>query len=148
VIVPDVNLLIYAYNDASPFHQAAAAWWEACLSGSEPVGLTYPVLFAFVRITTGIQAYPNPLTLQQSKECVEEWMTCAATHILTATHNHFDQVFELLESAGSAGGNLVVDAQIAAIAISHKATVHTADRDFMRFRGLNCFFPLDEPVRN
>jgi toxin-antitoxin system PIN domain toxin len=147
VIVPDVNLLIYAYNDASPFHHTAASWWEACLSGSETVGLTYPVLFAFVRITTGTQAYPKPLTLQQSKLCVEEWMASSATHILPTMHGHFDQVFELLESVGSSGGNLVVDAQIAAIAMSHKATVHTADRDFMRFRGLDCYFPLDEPSR-
>lgn len=147
MIIPDVNLLIYAYNAASPFHQSAASWWKECLSGREPVGLTYPVLFAFVRITTGTQAYPNPLTLQQSKECVQEWMKYAVSHILTPTHNHFDQVFQLLESAGSAGGNLVVDAQIAAIAMAHKATIHTADRDFMRFRGLDCYFPLDETVR-
>jgi uncharacterized protein len=143
VIVPDANLLIYAYNVASPFHQAASTWWETRLSGIEPVGLTYPTVFGFVRVTTGTQAYANPLTLQESKECIAEWMTRAVIRILPPPNNYVDEVFRLLESAGSPGGNLVSDAQIATLAIAHNATLHTADRDFMRFKGLKCHFPLD-----
>jgi hypothetical protein len=54
---------------------------------------------------------------------------------------------KLLSEAKSAGGNLVTDAQVAAIAIAHGGTVHTADRDFMRFRRLSKYYPLDESVR-
>jgi len=39
MIIPDINLLLYAYDAASPFHAKAVAWWQACLSGEEPVGL-------------------------------------------------------------------------------------------------------------
>lgn len=49
----------------------------------------------------------------------------------------------LLRVTGTGGPNLVTAAQVAAIAMFHKATVHTADRDFLRFRGLQCVFPLD-----
>ena len=28
MIVPDLDLLIFAYNDGSEFHRKAAAWWE------------------------------------------------------------------------------------------------------------------------
>jgi predicted nucleic acid-binding protein len=38
---------------------------------------------------------------------------------------------------------LVTDAQIAAIAMARRAVVHTADRDFQRFPGLTCRYPLD-----
>ena len=57
MIVPDVNLLLYAYDANSRFHAAAAAWWRACLSGSEPVGLPPVVLFAFLRIGTSARVF-------------------------------------------------------------------------------------------
>lgn len=50
---------------------------------------------------------------------------------------------ELLGAAGGAAGNLVTDAQIAALASSYRAVVHTADRDFLRFPDVRCHFPLD-----
>jgi putative addiction module component (TIGR02574 family) len=62
MIVPDANLLLYAYDAASPFHEKARRWWENCLSRTEPVGLCPVVLFAFVRIGTHPRAY-EPLQL-------------------------------------------------------------------------------------
>lgn len=56
MIVPDVNLLLYAYDASSPFHPKASAWLSASLSGAEVVGLYPPVRFAFVRIGTSPQA--------------------------------------------------------------------------------------------
>jgi predicted nucleic acid-binding protein len=47
----------------------------------------------------------------------------------------------LLETLGTAG-NLVTDAQIAALAIEHDAILHTADSDFLRFSGLCWSNPL------
>ena len=46
-----------------------------------------------------------------------------------------------LEAAG-AGGNLTTDAQIAAIASRHRATVHTADTDFSRFPDVRWINPI------
>lgn len=143
MIVPDANLLLYAYNIASPFHVPAKAWWEACLSGSEPVGLAYPVLFSFIRVSTSTPAFPNPFTVGEAHLCVHAWLGRSCARLVHPATNHLDEVCEILTSAGSAGGNLVTDAQIAAIALAHKATVHTADHDFMRFKGLKCHFPLD-----
>ena len=62
MIIPDINLLLYAYDASSPFHTKAAAWWQGCLSGTEPVGLLPVVLFGFVRIGTNVRAFLNPLT--------------------------------------------------------------------------------------
>jgi hypothetical protein len=69
VIVPDANLLLYAYDRESPFHERAKSWWENCLSGQEAVGLTYPTLFAFLRISTNARIYTNPMTLGTSRPC-------------------------------------------------------------------------------
>ncbi len=145
MIVPDANLLLYAYDTKSPHHTIACKWWESCLSGSVPIGLTYPVLFAFVRVSTLVHVFEQPLSLEKATTQVNLWIDCQVTRILQPATNHCHQVFNLLSEAASPGGNLVTGAQIAAIAIAHNATVHTADQDFMRFKGLNCYYPLAIP---
>jgi uncharacterized protein len=147
VIIPDSNLLLYAYNENSPYHEGAKSWWESCLRGSIPVGLTIPAVLAFLRISTSTSALPEPFTLDEAEQTIQDWLDVSVTRVLTPLQAHIEDVIKLLKIAGSAGGNLTTDAQIAAIAMAHKATVHTADRDFMRFRGLDCYFPLDEPSR-
>ncbi len=59
MIVPDINLLLYAYDSDSPFHSKAAAWWQRCLSGTESVGLAQVVIFGFVRIGTSGRVFRN-----------------------------------------------------------------------------------------
>ncbi len=142
MIVPDANLLLYAYDSRSPFHERARAWWEATLSGSRAVGLTHPVLFAFVRIGTSARAYENPWSVADAAALVRSWTVRRAVRVLLPDVDHTDRVLALLDAAHSAGGNLVTGAQIAALAMQHDAEVHTADRDFMRFPGLRCRFPL------
>lgn len=144
MIVPDVNLLLYAYDDTSPFHGAARRWWEQCMSGSEPVGLTHAVLFAFVRISTNPRAYVRPMSLAQASAHVASWLNRQVTRVLQPDATHVQQVLDLLREASSAGGNLVTDAQVAALAMAHRGTVHTADHDFERFTGLDFRFPLDD----
>jgi toxin-antitoxin system PIN domain toxin len=144
VIVPDANLLLYAYDSDSPFHDAAQSWWQGCLSGQEPVGLTHPTLFAFLRISTNVRIYANPMTLAESGGHVRSWLARRVSQVLQPPADHANQVIALLESAGGTAGNLVTDAQIAALALSHRAVVHTADRDFLRFADVPCHFPLDE----
>jgi toxin-antitoxin system PIN domain toxin len=144
VIVPDANLLLYAYDAGSPFHEAARSWWQACLSGREAVGLTHPTLFAFLRVSTSARIYEKPMTLAESAEHMRSWLGRRVSQVLQAPADHAQQVIALLESAGGAAGNLVTDAQIAALALGHRAVVHTADRDFLRFRGVRCYFPLGE----
>lgn len=143
MIVPDANLLLYAYDKSSVFHERAQAWLSDCLSGREPVGFTHPTIFAFLRIATNARAFASPLTLPEAAEHVESWLSRRVVQVLQPASSYVSDVVDLLKAAGGAGGNLVTDAQIAALATAHKAVVHTADRDFMRFAGIRCHFPLD-----
>jgi toxin-antitoxin system PIN domain toxin len=147
MIIPDVNLLIYAYDSSSPFHVKAASWWQACLTGEEPVLLPEVVVFGFVRVSTNPRAFLHPLTTAEAVAHVRSWLLQETVTIPEATPGHFERVLALLEALGTAG-NLVTDAQIAAVAIEHEAVVHTADADFIRFKGLRWSNPLaDEPAR-
>ena len=52
MIVPDSNLLVYAYNDGAPQHNDARQWWEELISGNEVIGLPWVVTTGFVRLMT------------------------------------------------------------------------------------------------
>ena len=141
MIIPDVNLLLYAYDEASPFHARAKSWWSESLSGPEPVGLVAAVLFAFIRIGTNPKIFEMPFSVAEATRHVQEWLEAPPTEFLAVAHADVDQVLAWLTEAG-AGGNLTTDAQIAAVAKRRRAHVHTADTDFSRFQGVRCKNPL------
>lgn len=141
MIVPDINLLLYAYDSDSPFHAKAVAWWQKCLSAPEPVGLPPVVLFGFVRIATHARVFRQPMTPVEASGHVRSWLAQSCAQVLESHPGHIESVLDLLEAIGTAG-NLVTDAQIASHAIEHDAVLHTADSDFLRFPGLRWFNPL------
>lgn len=141
MILPDANLLLYAYDADSPFHPQAAQWWSSLLSGSEPVGLCPVVVFAFLRLSTHGRVFDEPLTVKEARGHIRSWLERPNVRLLVAGPDHVNSVGDLLEVAGT-GGNLVTDAQIAALALEFKATVHTADTDFSRFNGVSWENPL------
>jgi toxin-antitoxin system PIN domain toxin len=141
VILPDANLLLYAYNTSSPFHTKSAAWWSKCLSGSEPVVLCPVVLFGFVRIATSARAFPRPLTIQEASTHVHDWLEQPVAQLLEMEFQDVEQALALLAEAGT-GGNLTTDAQIAAMSLRLGAIVHTVDTDYVRFPRVRWFNPL------
>lgn len=141
MIIPDINLLLYAYDSSSPFHTKAAAWWQSCLSGAEPVGLLHLVVFGFVRIATNTRVFLQPMTPAEAAGHVRSWLEQPPVQVLDPGPSHIAEVLNLLEGLGTAA-NLVSDAQMAAFAMDHDAVVHTVDTDFMRFQGLRWFNPI------
>lgn len=141
MIIPDINLLLYTYDAHSPSHAKAAAWWQTCLSGSEPVGLLPVVVFGFVRIGTNARAFQHPMTPSEAAGHVRSWLKQPPVELLEPGSSHVEDVLKLLEGLGTAG-NLVTDAQIAAAALHHDAVLHTTDTDFIRFANLRWLNPI------
>lgn len=103
MILPDLNLLLYAYNTASPSHANAAAWWSKSLSGSETVALSSIVLFGFVRISTGTRAFPRPLTIQKASKHVRDWLNQPIVQLVETELEDGHQALPLLNDAGTGG---------------------------------------------
>lgn len=141
MIIPDINLLLYSYDTSSPSHLRAVAWWQQCLAGEEAVGFAPVVLFGFVRICTHARVFEHPMSSAEAVKHVRSWLEVPGTQILEPRREHVEQALNLLETLGTAG-NLVTDAQIAALAIEYDAVLHTADSDFLRFSALRWFNPL------
>lgn len=142
MIVPDVNLLVYAHDSTSPSHKKARQWWEGLLSGPEPVGIPLVVGLAFVRLVTHPTLNENPMSIADARDRVDSWMATPVAQWLAGSGRSMGLAMDLLETAGR-GGNLATDAFIAALSLEHGATVHTNDRDFARFRGVKWTNPLD-----
>lgn len=139
--LPDVNLLIYAADEESRHHEPALAWLEGALSGTETVALAWHALVGFLRITTRSRGAQKPWSIQSALEVVEGWLAQPVATVVHPTDRHAAVLRDLLVPLG-AGGNLTSDAHLAALAIEHGATLHSADVDFSRFPGLRWVNPL------
>jgi uncharacterized protein len=141
VIVPDVNVLLYAHIDTFAQHEAARTWWEGVIRGGTPVGLCPPVVFGFVRIATNPRVFAPPLSVEAAVATVRDWLARPRVRWLVAGPDHAGQVLDRLLAVGAAA-NLTTDAQIATFAAEHHATVATCDTDFGRFEGVKSVNPL------
>jgi toxin-antitoxin system PIN domain toxin len=141
VKLPDVNLLVYAYDLNSPRNGPALKWLEETLSGTETVALAWLVLLGFVRITTNPAIFDHPLTPEEALDLVDSWLELSVVTLVDPTHRHAAVLRELLTQLGTAG-NLTSDAHLAALAIEHGATLCSCDNDFSRFPGLRWVDPL------
>jgi toxin-antitoxin system PIN domain toxin len=141
MIIPDVNLLIYAHDEASPSHGKARQWWETALSGAKPIGIPWVVVLAVTRLLTHPSICENPLSPAQARVIVEHWVSFEHVRIIHLSEIALSRFFDLLEEAGT-GGNLSTDALIAVHAFEHSAIIASNDRDFDRFAGIKRINPL------
>ena len=141
MIVPDLNLLVYAHNYSTPFHDPARIWWEGLVNGSERVGVPWIVLAGFVRLMTHPRMLANPVTPVEAVDYVREWFRFPHVMPINPGVGHLDHFQRNLKAAG-VGGNLVTDAHIAALAMEYQAEAHSNDTDFSRFPGLRWRNPL------
>ena len=141
MILVDANLLLYAEDKLSEHHEAARTWWDAQLSGSDPVGLCWPVLNAFIRIGTNARLHQRPLTLKEAIERVQSWLDQPCVRLLQPSEKHWP-IFQQMLRSGNAVANLVSDAHLAALAVEHNCWLHSTDTDFARFRGLKWKNPV------
>ena len=140
MILPDINLIVYAYNEDSPSHAGAKLWWEQCLSATEPVGLAWVVVLGFVRLMSNRRVLARPMSAEEAAEHCRSWLLQPNVRIILPGPTHLDIFTGLL--AAPMGPNLVTDAHLAALAIEHQAELHSNDTDFARFSGLTWRNPV------
>ena len=141
MIIPDINILIHAYNSDSIQHQSAKKWWERTLALPRPVGLPWVTMLGFIRVMTHRGILRTPMFPRDAGHRVRSWLAVPVVQILTPGELHGEILFALLEQLGAAG-NLTTDAHLAALAIEYQAELASTDTDFARFPGLRWFNPV------
>jgi toxin-antitoxin system PIN domain toxin len=134
MIFPDVNVLLYAYDETSQFYSKASAWLESTLADQQ-VFFSWHTITAFLRISTSSRIWSSPIDLRDAVSIVTSWLERDNVHLISLEKRNWP-LFSAMLLDGQASGNLVMDAHIAAMAKSCGATVASTDRDFTRFPGI------------
>lgn len=141
MIIPDANLIIYAFNTKAKYHLQARDWWEERLSSSEAIGLPWMVSLAFIRVMTNRKIFDEPMSVEEAIQWVRSWLALPQVQILHPGRLHAEILFGHLTDLGTGGDN-TPDAHLAAIAQEHQALLYSADAGFARFSGLRWKNPL------
>lgn len=141
MIVPDVNVLIYAHREEMAQHAAIRPWLDAVIDADAPYGLGELVLSAFLRIVTSPRVFREPTPVVLAVETAERWRSRRNCVHVRPGPRHWP-IFVRLCAESQAKGNRVPDAYLAAMAIESGSEWITTDRDFARYPGLRWRHPL------
>ncbi len=140
MILPDVNVLIYAFRKDVPQHAICRAWLDRVILDDAPFGLSPLALAAVVRITTNSRSYPAPSSLDDAIGYCDDLLGQPHCQIVEPGERHWG-VFKRLCVETDTRGPRVTDAWYAALAIEWGCEWITFDRDYARFPGLKWSLP-------
>jgi len=143
----DANLLLYSADTTSRFYVPAREWLLDQLNGTRRVGLPWQSLTAFLRVSTNPRISPSPLSSQVAWDMVQIWLAAPAAWVPVPGPSHAELLGELIVRYEIAG-NLVPDAQLAALALEHGLAVCSTDTDFARFAEVRWTNPLAKRIRH
>ncbi|MGH9129831.1 MAG: TA system VapC family ribonuclease toxin [Acidimicrobiales bacterium] len=147
MILPDVNVLVYAFRREAPNHDRYASWLSSVIAGSE-LALVETVLLGMVRVVTSPRIMADPAPTPVALRFIDALLTAPRARQLAPTGATWDRLRSIAASDGQVRGPLVPDAWLAALALSHGCRLATADRGFARFKGLAWFTPVEPSGHN
>lgn len=136
MIVVDVNVLVAAAHRDAAEHVPTAAWLMEALAGPEPVGLADVALTGAVRVLTSRRIFSDPVPPAAAADFVAAVRAAPAARPVAPTEASWERFAVLLRDDPALHGNLVPDAWLAAVTLSHGGRLATYDRGFARFPGL------------
>jgi toxin-antitoxin system PIN domain toxin len=140
----DANLLLYASDVSSPFHERALAFVERGAAGPELLYLPWPVGMAYLRIATHPAIFESPLTPEEAAANLEALLGRPHVRPLGEVDG-FWRTYRRTTRGLVVRGNLVPDAHLAALLLQHEVTtLWTHDRDFRKFEGIRVRDPFAE----
>ena len=141
MILPDANVLIYAFRRDAQRHGEYRDWLASTLANEPAFGISDVVLSTVVRVTTHPRIFVKPSALKQALDFCEFLLGQPNAVRVTPGNRHWGIFADLCRKV-EAKGNLIPDAYLAALAIEAGAEWVTTDRDFARFPGLRWRHPL------
>lgn len=135
MILPDVNVLIYAFRTDSKDHHQYKEWLESVINGPNAYGIAPQVLGTLVRVTTHRRIYASPSSRSDAFAFCRALLEQPNATVVQPAGRHWE-IFESQCTKANAAGNLAQDAWFAALAIESGCEWITTDRDYARFPDL------------
>jgi hypothetical protein len=141
MILPDVNVLVYAHREDAVDHTRYRQWLEEIIQSGQPYGISDHVLSGFLRVVTHPRVFTSPSPISSALDFVRQVREQPDCRVIVPGSRHW-QIFTGLCQSLSAAGNLVPDVWFAALAIESGCEWITTDRDYESFPGLRWRHPL------
>jgi toxin-antitoxin system PIN domain toxin len=141
MILPDVNVLIYAFRPDAERHAEYKQWLDSLINGEAAYGMSPQVLGALVRVVTNPRVFSRPDPLEDALDFYMALLEQPHCQHIQPGPRHWT-IFCNLCRRSQARGNLVQDAWFAALAIESGCEWITTDRDYARFEGLRWRTPF------
>lgn len=140
----DTNVLLYAADESSPRHEAAAGLLAELAGGTPLVYLFWPTLLGFVRVATHPNVFRDPLTHQEAADAVERLLARPNVQVVGEGERFWASYRRAVEAVDPRG-NLVPDAHLVGLMNEHGVTtIWTHDRDFRKFDGITVRDPFGQ----
>ena len=138
----DANLLLYASDETSAVHEQALEFVEGLARADDLFYLFWPTVMGYLRIATHPSIFELPLAPADAMENIDRLL--ALPNVQTAGEpDRFWPGYKTVAADAEARGNLVPDAHLVALMISHGVrTIWTRDRDYRRFPGIDARDPF------
>ena len=144
MFVVDTNILVYAADEDSPFHDRCRGIVDDWRSQTSAWYLTWEIVYEFLRVITHPRVFRSPWIVNDAWNFVEAILASPSLGILVAEERHTDVAAEVIKGMPSLSGNLLYDAQTAILMREHGIKrIYTRDTDFFRFSFLE---PIDPTV--
>jgi toxin-antitoxin system PIN domain toxin len=138
----DPNVLLYASDEASPFHERARTLLQELAAGPGIVHLFWPTVMAYLRLSTHPSVFGRPLPPKEALANIERLLHLPYVQS-PGEQDRFWSVFEGVAEDADARGNLVPDAHLVALMIQNGVgAIWTHDRDYRRFSGVEVRDPF------
>jgi uncharacterized protein len=136
VIAVDTNILVYADREESALHAEALQAVRRLAEGDEAWAIPVFCVGEFLRVVSHDRLFDPPTPVMEAMDSVDSLLASPSSRLLAPGDRYLPLLRQLIAES-HVQGNLVYDAQIAAVCLEHGATVLlTEDRDFARFRSL------------
>lgn len=135
MLMPDVNVLVYAHRGELPQHAPHRDWMRGLLEGMESYAVSDAVVNGFLRLVTNRRVFRTPTPLDDALRFADVFRHRPQAIIVAPGPRHWPIFQRLCHDTGAAGRDLP-GVQLAAVAIEHGCEFVTADRGFARFKGL------------
>lgn len=142
MLLPDVNVLVYAHREDAPDHDRYRAWLTSVLESPRAYGMSDLVLSGFLRVVTHPRVFQRPSPLSAALTFVGEVRDRPNCVAVAPGARHWE-IFERTVRSADATGNLLPDAWFAALAVEAGCEWVTTDRDYARFEELAWRHPLE-----
>lgn len=140
----DVNILLYASDQASPLYLSASRFLAECAAGSECCYLAWPTLMSYLRMTTHPRIFSHPLSPSEALKNIQGLLHLPHVRTISEGESFLDIYQEMTENI-PVRGNLVPDAHLVALLRQHEVTtLYTTDTDFRKFAWLTVRNPLKD----